>query len=131
MGFRSPHLKGQFCGRNGAGLGHARTCSAVDIGLLKSTHRGQHQYGADADWGELDAMHVCATWRIRLSPMCATAMRPYVKVLRPLVMAALWNRAGHYIFAALFLLSSSSSFPRLFSAVVYWMCTIFPHMVWF
>jgi len=28
-------------------------------------------------------------------------------------MAALWNRADHYIFALWFLLSSSSSFPRL------------------
>jgi len=35
------------------------------------------------------------------------------------IMAALWNRAGHYIFALLFLLSSSSVFffPRLISAV--------------
>jgi len=32
-------------------------------------------------------------------------MRPYVKLLRPLVMAALCNRAGHYIFALWFLSS--------------------------
>ena len=42
------------------------------------------------------------------------------------VMAALWNRAGHYILA----LSSSSSFPRLFSAAAYWISVILPHMVW-
>jgi len=43
------------------------------------------------------------------------------------VMAALWNRAGHYIFALWFL--SSSFFPRLISAVRDWMSTILPHMV--
>jgi len=44
------------------------------------------------------------------------------------VMAALWNRAGHYIFILWFL--SSSFFPRLISAVGDWMSTILPHMVW-
>jgi len=46
-----------------------------------------------------------------------------------LVMAALWNRAGHYIFAVVsfFFLSF---FPRLISAVGDWMSTILPHMVW-
>jgi len=41
-------------------------------------------------------------------------------------MAALRNRAGHYIFVLWFL----SFFPRLFSAVAYWMSTILPHMMW-
>jgi len=44
-------------------------------------------------------------------------------------MAALWNRAGHYIFA-LWFLSSSISFPHLISAVVEWMSTILRHMMW-
>jgi len=40
-------------------------------------------------------------------------------------MAALWNAAGHYIFALWFLSSSSSSFfRRLMSAVAEWMSTI-------
>jgi len=43
-----------------------------------------------------------------------------------LFMAALWNRAGHYIFILSFLLSS----PRLISAVTDRMSTILPHMVW-
>jgi len=51
-----------------------------------------------------------------------------------LFMAALWNRAGHYIFALWFLLSfiflSFFFFPRLISAVAEWMSTILPHMVW-
>jgi len=45
-----------------------------------------------------------------------------------MIMAALWNRAGHYIFALWFLLSSF--FPRLISAVADWMSTILAHMVW-
>jgi len=51
-----------------------------------------------------------------------------------LFIAALWNRAGHYIFILWFLLSffflSFFFFPRLISAVADWMSTILPHMVW-
>jgi len=43
------------------------------------------------------------------------------------IMVALWNRADHYIFALLLLLSF---FPRLISAVADWMSAILPHMVW-
>jgi len=45
-------------------------------------------------------------------------------------MAALCNRAGHYIFVLWFLLSSFFFFPHLISAVADWMFTIFRHMVW-
>jgi len=45
-----------------------------------------------------------------------------------IVMAALWNRAGHYIFI-LWFLSSIFFFPRLILAVVDWMSTILPQMV--
>jgi len=46
-------------------------------------------------------------------------------------MAAVWNRAGHYIFALWFLLLLSFYlFPHLVSAVADWMSTILPHMVW-
>jgi len=44
------------------------------------------------------------------------------------VMAALWSRAGHYIFVLWFLLLSF--FSRLISAVGDWMSAILPHMVW-
>jgi len=50
-------------------------------------------------------------------------------VLYSIVMVALCNRADHNIFM-LFLLSSSSFFPRLISAVRDWMLTILWHMVW-
>jgi len=46
-------------------------------------------------------------------------------------MAALWNRAGHYIFALWFLSSSSFFFiHRLISAAADWMSPILLHMVW-
>ena len=48
-----------------------------------------------------------------------------------LIVAALWNRAGHYIFALWFLSSSLFLFfPRLISTVRDWMSAILPHMVW-
>ena len=46
-----------------------------------------------------------------------------------IIMATLWNRAGHYIFALWFLLLSSLFFFRLISAVAEWMSTILLHMV--
>jgi len=46
------------------------------------------------------------------------------------VMAALWNRAGHYIFMLWFLsIFYLLFFPRLISAVRDWMSTILRHMV--
>jgi len=52
----------------------------------------------------------------------------------PFIMAALWNRASHYVFVLWFLISSFlfllSFFPRLISAVADWMSTILPHMMW-
>jgi len=44
-------------------------------------------------------------------------------------MAALWYRAGHYIFA-LWFLSFFLYFPRLISEAADWMSTILQHMVW-
>jgi len=48
------------------------------------------------------------------------------------IMAALWNRADHYIFALWFLSFSFFFllFHRLISAVRDWMSTILPHTVW-
>jgi len=48
-------------------------------------------------------------------------------------MAALWNRAGHYIFAVWFLsffYLSFFFFPRLISVATDRMSTMLPHMVW-
>jgi len=46
-------------------------------------------------------------------------------------MAALWNRADHYIFALWFLLLSVFFlFPRLISAVADWMSAILSRMIW-
>jgi len=69
----------------------------------------------------------------------ATAYSDVCQKLSLLFMAALCNRAGHYIFALWFLhllLSSSIFFyllllfHRLISAVAGWMSTILLHMVW-
>ena len=48
------------------------------------------------------------------------------------IMAALCNRAGHYIFVLWFLSIFYLSFfiPRLISAAADWMSTILLHMVW-
>jgi len=46
-----------------------------------------------------------------------------------IIVAAVCNRSGHYIFALWFLFLLSF-FPRLISAIADWMCTILLHMVW-
>jgi len=58
-----------------------------------------------------------------------TAMRPYVKLLWLLVVAALRSRCGHCILPLSyhFLLSF---FPCLFSVVTDWMSAVLPHMMW-
>jgi len=49
-----------------------------------------------------------------------------------MIIAALWNRASHYIFALWFLSSFFFLvfFPRLISAVADWTSTILLHMAW-
>ena len=66
-------------------------------------------------------------WRFENPAARSTVDKPGV------IMAALCNRAGHYIFALWFLsifLLLSIFFPRLISAVGDWMSTILSHMVW-
>jgi len=55
-------MKGQFLWRKGAYLGHAKTCPAVSV--RQELTRGQHWYGADADWHV--CVHIGASWQIRL-----------------------------------------------------------------
>jgi len=67
-----------------------------------------------------------ATWRVTVNN--SLRLR-----LPSVIMAALWNRAGHYIFALWFLSSIfylSFFIPRLISAAADWMSTILLHMVW-
>jgi len=56
----------------------------------------------------------------------------FSKAVSGIIMAALWNRARHYIFALWFLLSSSSfyHFPHHISAAADWMSTVLPQMAW-
>ena len=46
---------------------------------------GQHWYGEDADRVVLDGVHIGATWRLRLNRPCEAVMRPYDKLLWPVV----------------------------------------------
>jgi len=52
-----------------------------------------------------------------------------VRLLLLVVIVALWNRAGHYIFALWFLSFFFLFFSRLIPAAADWMSTIFLHMV--
>jgi len=48
--------RGNFEGEYLSGPGHARACPAVDNS--KRLSRGQHRYGADADWAVIDGVHI-------------------------------------------------------------------------
>ena len=74
----------------------------------------------DAKWGSVDCVWYYYYYYIRDKKT----------MFLLLFMAALCNRAGHYIFALWFRLLSSIFFSRLISAVADWMSTILPHMVW-
>jgi len=132
MGSRS-QPKGQFLReRTCPGMPDDTLPCAVQKRLKRSRCRFDYMDSggpkeACVTWG-----HIGATWRIRLNCPCATAIRPYVKLLGPLVMAALCNRAGQYIFALWFLSFYLSIFsPRLISAApAHWMSTILRRMVW-
>ena len=77
-----------------------------------------HVTGAETDWKMVKGF---SSWR-GYSHLTAAII---------FIMAALWNRTGHYIFALWFLLLSSIFFfPRLISAVAEWMSTTLLHMVW-
>ena len=56
-------------------------CGGRYRGLLTAIQQRQHRYGADADRGVIDGVHIGATWRIPLDCLCAAAMQPYVKLL--------------------------------------------------
>jgi len=81
------------------------------------------------------------TWLLlgRINEICkhttairhAPHLKSFNKVIHHFIMAALQNRADHYIFILWFLLFLSISFfPHLISAVADWMSAILPHMVW-
>jgi len=65
------------------------------------------------------------------NPPCDTASCQNSLITCYIIMAALYNRAGHYIFALWFLsFLFYLFFPRVISAVGDWMSTVLPHMVW-
>jgi len=129
MGVHIPLRRGNFEGEKWRpsckvlGL-YAMSCS-------KTAEPMQMSFGMQACVGpKKHVLDVGAQWR-HLANTIASAMRPLVTLLWLLVMAALCNRAGHYIFALWFLLSSIDLFfRRLISAAADWLSTILPHMVW-
>ena len=62
--------------------------------------------------------------------MLAPSVLSRFTALRFIFMAAVCNRAGHYIFALWFLSFFLFFFPRLTLVAADWMSTILPHMVW-
>ena len=63
------------------------TAEPIEMPFRSLTRVGPRKH-ADADWCALRGVHVHigATWRIRLNRPRAAAMRPYVKLLWPLVL---------------------------------------------
>ena len=80
----------------------AKMAEPIDLPFALWTRVGQRKH-------KFNRIYQVATTdgsrRIRINHQSAAAMQPCVKLLWPLVMAALWNRAGHYSFALLFLSS--------------------------
>jgi len=64
-----------------------------------------------------------------MAALCNRADHYIFAVVSFFSMAALRSRCGHYTFA-LWFLSIFFFFPRVISAVGDWMSTILPHMVW-
>jgi len=80
---RSPHMKGNFEGKNGP----AQNMPGHVWWLIYSKwlSRGQKRYGADSNWSVLDGVPIGATWWIRLNRPCVAAMQSYGKLLWPLI----------------------------------------------
>jgi len=99
-----------------------KICDIGDLCKLSLTLNRTLYRGCDLTSGATIWDHVCmcACW-------CRKLWTHAVKLL--FIMAALWNRAGHYILPCDFYLLSIF-FPRLISAVGDWMSAILSHMVW-
>jgi len=85
-------------------------------------------HGNNQNWYPLVAN--LAVWRLCVREIIDIVdIKPWITFVE-VIMAALCNRAGHYIFALWFLLLFFFFSPRLISAVTDWMSVILPHMVW-
>jgi len=84
-----PNAKGQLWGGKGQPIVMYRDLLpwAVQKGLNRSRCRLRYAYGLGWAQGSivLDGVHIGATRRTRLNRLCAAAMRPFVKLLWPLV----------------------------------------------
>ena len=92
-----------------------------------AVHRRSAEGAARPHWDAgrrriLDRQHQVSLLR------CCT-FSAFVGLNDELIMVALCNRAGHYIFCPA-VTSFFLFFPRLISAVADWLSAILPHMVW-
>jgi len=97
-GSRSPRVKLQFWGRNGAISGHAWTCLAVDI----YSNRLSREAALVLCWCRLGCTRWGAHWRhlwnTTESSVCGglVAIQPYVKLLWPLVISVITVAGAGY-----------------------------------
>jgi len=83
-------------------------------------------------YGELRPTSLFGFWMVKFGIWMVKSVL-IVMSLSYLIMATLWNTAGHYTFFHPVVSSFSFfllSFFRLFSTVADWMSTILPHVVW-
>jgi len=64
-GVQIPHMKGQLWGGKATDPAHVQ-----QLIYSKRLCRGQHRYGANADWCVLDGVQIGGTWRIWWNPPC-------------------------------------------------------------
>ena len=100
----------------------------------RSMYRTCHSFHSFlAKWGTLHS-YLCGfliVWSVSFLFLTLVLFLCSIAVKEVLViMAALRSRFVHYIFSLWFLLSSSSFFPHLISAVGDWMSTMLPYLVW-
>jgi len=84
MGSRCAHVKGQFWGRRWLAP-DISTCPYMSGGWYTQSDSAGDNTGTVRVSTVLHEVCIGATWWIRLNRPCATAIRPYVKLLWPLI----------------------------------------------
>jgi len=115
-------------------LGSVTARHSMGVSQTAALNRGRHLYSAvrPSRWALAHISSCCLWWPYVIGQTIIFLPCNFflsIFYLSIFFMVALWNRAGHYIFA-LWLLLLSFFIPRLISAVAHWMSAILPHMVW-
>jgi len=80
-----PHVKWQFWGQKGAGRGHARTCTAVDILTPTQQRTAPVRCRWRLRYTRCGLVGATPQMRLNCACACASAMQPYVDLLLQLV----------------------------------------------